>query len=230
MFAMQLVVAVAGSDPLALVQERLVRDCTAGVDMGAAAKWLAMMNPNGTWSDVNYSDVSRTPWSPQKHISRVATMSCAARRSLDAHTPRHDTPGAYLNGLNSTPYLNASLLALDVWLSLDPKSLNWWYDDIGAPGAMANVSIALGVGVRWLSAAQLAGCERVMLRAKDPCVGDPCVPMTGANLVWETAVLVRLGVVERNASLVNESLQRIWAAARVATDQRADGIQVGARL
>ncbi|MFI7154221.1 polysaccharide lyase family 8 super-sandwich domain-containing protein [Nonomuraea sp. NPDC050022] len=107
----------------------------------------------------------------------------------------------------------SALTALDAWRRRGPRSANWWYNEIAAPqlagDALLLLTDRLDPAERTAWGAWLAGCAGS---------GE----MTGQNLVWTQAVVLRHGLLVNDADLVSS------AVARMATTLRptcGEGIQ-----
>lgn len=85
--------------------------------------YLAQLQPNGSFSDVNYASTDRTNWEPLVHLNRMVEMALAYTYS-----------GSSLVG-DAT--LKSKLdLMLQYWQSQAPYSTNWYQNEIGEPQRM----------------------------------------------------------------------------------------------
>ncbi|WP_433518572.1 polysaccharide lyase family 8 super-sandwich domain-containing protein [Nonomuraea sp. CA-143628] len=107
----------------------------------------------------------------------------------------------------------SALSALDAWRRHGPRSANWWYNEIAAPqlagDALLLLADRLDPAERTAWGAWLAGCASSW-------------EMTGQNLVWTQAVVLRHGLLVDDADLLSS------AVARMATTLRpthGEGIQ-----
>src|SRR5882757_9119116 len=100
-----------------------------------ALNYLASMNSNGSWSDVDYaatnSAANGAAWSPYRALDRMQAMAAASANPA---------------GVN---YHNAALLAgvrnaLTYWFQVAPTSVNWWEVQIGIQLRMAKILLMLG--------------------------------------------------------------------------------------
>ncbi|MEN7550960.1 polysaccharide lyase family 8 super-sandwich domain-containing protein [Rapidithrix thailandica] len=95
--------------------------------------YLASVQSDGSWTDIDYASTSRTNWSPHTHLTRV-------RDFAKAYTWQ-----------NSTYYTDTSLYqaivnALSYWDVTDPQSNNWWYNQIASPQRLGEILILLRAG------------------------------------------------------------------------------------
>ncbi|MFD1544089.1 polysaccharide lyase family 8 super-sandwich domain-containing protein [Nonomuraea guangzhouensis] len=113
----------------------------------------------------------------------------------------------------SEPHRPTALPALDAWRRHAPRSANWWYNEIAAPqlagDALLLLADRLGPAERAAWGAWLAGCAGP---------GE----MTGQNLVWTQAVVLRHGLLVNDAGLVASAVARMSTTLRAT---RGEGIQ-----
>src|SRR5262249_7367541 len=50
------------------------------VDVSAITNLVNTMKADGSWADINYTDKSRTGWSPLGHVNRLLSMTLAYRK------------------------------------------------------------------------------------------------------------------------------------------------------
>ncbi|UGU18219.1 DNRLRE domain-containing protein [Sinomicrobium kalidii] len=94
---------------------------------------LSDLNEDGSWPDLDYTQTSFTDWKPVAHLDRLIHM-------VNAYT----TSGSSYYQDNS---LHASIeSALTLWDNSDPKSDNWWYNQIACPQRLGLILITLRNG------------------------------------------------------------------------------------
>jgi chondroitin AC lyase len=165
----------------------------------AAAVALAdRLGTDGTWPDVDYANASRGAWPSVKHVDHILELAAAGTVA--------DSPAvaAKLNG--------AAIRATDWWRAHDPKCLNWWYNEIGVPSALGRAALVLGERLPPADIEYVTG--KVLPRARRK--------MSGTNLAWLNGNLLYLGLLTRDASVVQSSLDAIFSQA-VVTEH--EGIQ-----
>jgi chondroitin AC lyase len=106
-----------------------------------------------------------------------------------------------------------ALAALDAWRRSAPRADNWWYNEIAAPQVVADTLIAA-------HAALDAGAAAAWGRWLADTVGP--VPLTGDNLMWSKAVVLRAGLLTGDDVLVRSAVEHISSVLRVGD---GDGIQ-----
>lgn len=92
------------------------------------------INADGSWSDISYTNTAQTNWLPLTHLDRVKTMALA-----------YTTSG-------STFYQNATLYqnivhAMQYWYNVDPRSSNWYNQQIASPQRVGQILILMRNGL-----------------------------------------------------------------------------------
>ncbi len=94
-----------------------------------AEQALETLKPDGTWSDIDYANRTNTVRIPLNHLSRLLTL-CRAYRQ----------PGKFRN----SPELKEKIIAAyDAWISKNPRSANWWFNDIAVPRRLGQILILI---------------------------------------------------------------------------------------
>jgi chondroitin AC lyase len=114
---------------LALILQRLKAQYAAG-SYSRAPGWLASLEADGHWADVEYEDPLMARWHPLDHLGRLGAMA-----------------SAYANPA-SPSYHSAAMLAgvergLRYWFQRRPLSNNWWNNTIGQPLAISRTLVLL---------------------------------------------------------------------------------------
>ena len=162
----------------------------------------ALLPSNCTWPDVHYGDKSRTEWSPSTHVARVFSMAVGATVAP--------------SGAVAARLLANVTCALRAWVSLDPRSDNWWFNQIDVPQSLSDTCLLLTrSGVPTDLQPPLVA---IMKRA------TWWKGWTGANLVWMVNVQIRRGLFTGNSTAVSGGFQRLFQEA-VVVRFPADGIQ-----
>jgi chondroitin AC lyase len=164
---------------------------------------LALMAPNGSFTDIDYHFSQPALWPAYNHSKRVEWLTAAwitpgSKHFGDAHT------------------LERTLASLDYWLAFgtDFKQANWWWWTIGIP-------ITLGISTNILAPHLLP--NQTAAAAAQLALAHP-KGFTGANLVWCAEGAIYRGLLEGNATLVAEALALSFATLAV-TPGSAEGIK-----
>jgi chondroitin AC lyase len=162
--------------------------------------FMADLSANGTWPDINLSVTDQVSWTPQNHIKRIASMGKA-----------FITPGG---GLTGDASLGAAISkAVDAWIAKDPKSTNWWFNEIGLQQSLGPVTYILKGK---LTSAQTSGLDAIMARSWKSS------QRTGANLVWISRITVWRAVLNRDESLLKSAVDAIAGTIDMTT---GEGVQ-----
>lgn len=104
----------------------------------SAIKVFENWQEDGSWSDINYRATDITKWQPTVHLERLRTI-------VNAYT---DKDGSFYGN----PRILAKIQqALAYWYEQDPKSENWWHNDISVPQKLGELLISLRYGQETIS-------------------------------------------------------------------------------
>jgi len=113
--------------------EDMQRRVAARENDNETGKYLATLQSNGTWPDIDYADKSRTIWAPAAHLSRIQNFALAYTR----HGGKYQ---------NSTTLYEAIVNALNAWDQKNPICKNWWYNEINCPQLLGQILLIMGQG------------------------------------------------------------------------------------
>lgn len=175
-----------------IIMTRIVMDLTkAGrnADKIAAAN-LEALQANGSWKEVPYADQSITNWMPNEHLLKMQSLILA-----------------YLNK-NSKFYgdekvFEAISKAFGYWYAQDPKSSNWWHNEIATPQALGEMLIMMRYGKQKLDA-DLEG--RLIERMKRGDVEQ----QTGANKTDVALHYFYRALLSNDEALLSFSVQELF--------------------
>lgn len=121
-------------DEFQLVETRIVDYLKADVTINSFNKDVSAnaqtINSNGAWADLDYSSTAETAWKPLLHLNRIKQFSLAIA----------------LNNFDAVKKENLALhtvSGLRYWLAQNPKSKNWFQNDIASPTAIGEVLMLL---------------------------------------------------------------------------------------
>jgi len=92
--------------------------------------FLPAIQNDGRWSDIDYSNTDITKWKPGTHLERIKNLALVFINE----------DGVYFN---NTSVRNAILNGLRFWYAKDPKSKNWWHNEIATPKILGEIMILL---------------------------------------------------------------------------------------
>lgn len=181
-----------------IVKNRMINDfrgITNPIEVSTtpANQLLTTLQPDGTWSDINYSDPGGANWSPRQHLERLLAMSQAFT------DPSHSL---YQN----TSLRQGILSAYNRWTSSTPTSSNWWWNDIGGPRRLGRVMLLMND--------QLSNTQ---LSAGLSYLQNGSISQTGQNRVWRADVTAMRGVLAQNSTLTNTAFSEAAGVINIAT-------------
>jgi chondroitin AC lyase len=169
-------------------------------DIAQTLKYLASMQEDGSWSDLQYDSHARSAWEPGDHLTRMLNMIVYARR---ADTPT-DESAKCIEGVHR---------ALSFWIKHDFKCPNWWYNEIGGPKILGTIALLLNQD---LKPAELKYITEISLaRSK---VGS----MTGQNRVWLAGNGIMRAAILNDDSMLKKAADVIADEVRVSD---SEGVQ-----
>ena len=176
-----------------LLSSYMISSNTSGAD-AQAALFLSALQPDGSFSDLNYTDTSEfTPWA---HALRFSAMASVMATPACAHY--------------GSAALRAGALSAYAWfLRVRPISGNWWMQSIGCALPVSQLALQLAA---LLSPAQRANASAVLALSTWEAWSR-----TGTNAVDIGKVRIARGVLEGNASMVAEAFGVIWGTFKPAT-------------
>lgn len=159
---------------------------------------LKTMQPDGSWTDVDYGCTLRGAWSPFKHMGRTSAMGKA-----------YCTPTSKF--YHNEEMLAGCLKALDYWFEREPKSTNWWANEIGGPSNFGPLFLVLEDK---LSPEQKANAVRYMERSK--------IKITGQNRVWLCANVMTRAMLINDLALFENAVTEMKKVIKV---EDGEGVQ-----
>ncbi len=124
------------------------------------AQLLLLIQPDGSFSDLNYNDKTRGLWQAYPHLNRLLDMA------ISWESPQ----SSYFNNAKLKKPLFA---VLNHWLKNDYINPNWWYPEIGVPQLLGQIMVLLKDELR---DQELSDGLKILNRSK--------MGLTGQNKVW----------------------------------------------
>lgn len=156
-------------------------------DIAKVKAYLSNLREDGSWSDVDYKDTRRSGWDPKRHADRVLEM-----------TKIYKTPGTEMYA--SKDLKEKIHRALGYWFEANPKSLNWWQNEIGIPKTLGPACLLIEDE---LSEVEKQGIIDVVSAAR--------FRMTGQNKVWLAGNVLIRGLLQSDAELVKAARDTIMS-------------------
>lgn len=168
-----------------------------------SARYEKSLRQNDSWADINYSNPAWAKWANAEHRQRLLVMAKSARLFRDA-----GNADAVLDG--------KTLAALKFWLEEDFKNPNWWWNEIGVPELLGEITSLMLPEASKETIKQVAN---IMLRSN-----WKKSRWTGANLTWGVVIQIVRGCLETDPAVVAEGYSRMYQEIRYVAPSE-EGIQ-----
>ncbi|MBP1665536.1 MAG: hypothetical protein H6Q23_396 [Bacteroidetes bacterium] len=180
----------SGINPdLETVRQRVINNLLSGsVNEIRVKNLFGTLSPDGSWPDINYTDLSRTGFQNAEHLSNLLEMSRAYKMK-----------GSPLKG--NRKLRQAIISSLDYWLEKDFICENWWYNQIGVPDNLVGVLLVMD---KDLSEYQVARALPIAGRANLEASGA----RVSGDRIKIAVILANNALFQRNESLF-ESVNRV---------------------
>lgn len=149
-------------------------------------EYLAGLNEDGAWKDINYQDTKRSGWEPKMHGRRILEMA-KYYKSASIDAPR------------KAVVLAAIHRALNFWFTTSPVCKNWWYNQIGLPKNLGEAFVLLKDE---LTPKEMEGAVKVMSQSR--------LGMTGQNKVWQAGNVLIKGLLTEDRRLIETARDQIF--------------------
>lgn len=186
------------------ITDRIVKDLTTQQpDNKTITKILATIKADGSWPSVDYASKAITIWPPTEHLENLQTLIIA-----------------YITK-NSGFYADEKVFehinhAFQYWYNLDPKSDNWWFNEINSPQILGESLIMMSRGEKKLDK-ELQ--QKLIERMKR---GNP-VKQAGANKTDIALHYFYRALLTEDDSLLTFSLKEFFSPVRLVYKQ--EGLQ-----
>lgn len=186
------------SPDLETIRKRIIDDLLQPtVDVNGIKHIMTSLKPDGTWPGINYVDTSRTGFQHSHHLDNMLNMSRAYKK-----------PGSSL-------YKNADLkkaisFSLDYWIQNDFICANWWWNEMGTPGAIVNILLLMDTD---LTEKQKTEGALIANRANLEASGA----RPGGDLIQIAGMLGKQGLFARNEEVVARVVKVMGEEIKVTT-------------
>lgn len=168
----------------------------------AIDKILSTLKEDGSWSDINYQDKTRSGWKVKEHVERIFPM-CRYYRLLLSQNKKDEAAGLFKQIDNS----------LQWWVDHNPISPNWWHNQVGVPKTLGSALLLV-----WDELSEQLQNKIIKV------VFDQHVKfgMTGQNKVWKAGNMLIRALLTNDEALLKEARNTIASEIRKGEDE---GIQ-----
>ncbi len=193
----------ASADDYRKAEERIRSGLLAGKLLPApeVGKLLEDQNPDGSWKDIDYDSQIRSNWYSAGHLRRVRDL---ARLWAKPDQPYFHNPEVG----------DAVRRAVAEWSAKKRQCVNWWWNDIYVPEAMADTL---------LMASDLFPDDEK--KAALGIVRQAKFGMTGQNRVWVASIVFKRALLERDRPTMRKAVSEITSELRLSDEEgiRPDG-------
>ena len=178
--------APVASPDLETIRARIISDLLEpGVDKSEIELLVKTVQPDGSWPNINYKDVSRTAFQHSIHLENMLALSRAYKKSGSKF-------------YNNAEVKKTALAALDFWIAHDFICDNWWWNEMGTPSWMVNTLLILDTD---LTEKQRVEGSRIAGRANLEASGA----RPGGDLIQIAGMLGKQALFKRD----EETLERV---------------------
>ena len=167
---------------------------------------LVYINPDGSFSDIDYKSTARTNWPAQEHLARLDQM-------VQAYIAKD---GEYYG---DEKLYGMIVRMLRYWHVQNPYSDNWWYNQIGAPRVLGLVLVAMRYGSKQIP----EDLEKAILDRIAKYGGNPTdANRTGANKADIALHWMYRGCLLEDEKILDTAIKEAFSPATYTT---GEGIQ-----
>lgn len=99
--------------------------------------YLPLLKNDGSWPDIDYANTAITKWPPGVHLDRVKSLAIALTKD-----------GSFY--FENTTVWEAVVKGLRYWIFVNPKSQNWWHNEIATPQALGEIILLMQASTKTL--------------------------------------------------------------------------------
>ncbi len=186
-----------------LTNKLIEKSLTVTPDFNAVERDILNMNPDGSWSDIDY-DIVSINYPAQVHLDRLINMTIAYCKQGNSYTGSEKLQKKIISGV-------------DFFFNKRPESTNWWYQDIGAPQKYMVILILLKGKI---SSEQLHYYASYL---EDRTLN---LAHKGKNMTWVASITIYKGCIEDNFSLIEAGFNSIASTIKIVDYHEVEGIKI----
>lgn len=165
---------------------------------------LSLYQEDGSFSGIDYNNTARSGWLPVNHLTYILQMSLGYTTDNSSYYQNKDLKNKIEKGLF-------------FWYDKNPRSNNWWHNEIGAPQRLGKILLLLEVGQEELSRDLF---NKLILRMATEC-GNPH-KQAGANKIDVAIHYMYRACLTKDEELMREAISEIFTPLSYTTKE---GIQ-----
>ncbi|RZK69158.1 MAG: chondroitinase, partial [Pedobacter sp.] len=182
----------AQADPLYdVILTRVRKDLIVPAQSSELTKKLSdSMLDDGSWADIDYNDRTMVKWVPSNHLKKIKLLIIAYLEQ--------DKTSAFSEKLHGN-----IVKGFSYWYKKDPKSDNWWHNEIDVPQLLGQCLILMGAADSKLP----SGLESLLLDRMDR---GNMIARTGANKTDIALHVFYRSLLSKNKDLLELSITQLF--------------------
>lgn len=203
-------IAQNGTSDFNLIMERIrqtewkmINDVSA---LDIEVDWLLnTIQTSGKWNDIDYSSTAQTGWEPLTHLTRMKKLVLAYTLNTSAYYGSADIFTAITNGFN-------------FWHGSDPRSTNWYVQQIACPQQIGIMLILMRGGTQQLA----TNIENKLIARMEAIGGRPDQggsQGTGANKIDIATHWVYRGCLKEDVAVLSFGIEQVYYPVFVTTGE-----------
>jgi chondroitin AC lyase len=170
-----------------------------------ASDALDNIQADGSWADINYSSMEQSNWQPVEHLNRLKNLALAYTLTASTLYGNADVFSALTGGL-------------EYWHNADPRSSNWYMQQIACPQRIGVILILMRSGAQQLP----AELETKLLARMKSIGGSPDQAGSqgsGANKINVAMHWMYRGLLTQNASVLSFGVEQAYLPIALTTGE-----------
>lgn len=166
-----------------------------------ADTYLQSVKSDGSFADINYADKSATNWQPQTHLDRLKPIITAYTLPTSKFYSKEDV-------------YNKIVSMLSYWHNANPKSTNWYMQEIACPQRMGVLLLIMRTGNTPLP----SNLENMLIQRMESDGGDP-ITQVGANKMDVATHWIYRGCLTKDPAILRKGVDEAFAPLYLTTEE-----------
>ena len=200
--------AITAQDDLSVIKSRILKeifDKSNDVQLTKAVLTFKNINSDGSWPEINYDDNSASNWLPIKHLERLQMLASAFAKPNNVYKGNDEIYQTIVKGLH-------------FWYVKNPRSTNWWQNDIATTQYLGRVLLLMSASERNIP----EDLQKVLIGRMQTAQGP--FTFTGANKLDIAIAYIYRALITNNDKLMNIAVMEAFQPIEFTT---AEGWQHG---
>ena len=198
--------AITAQDDLSVIKSRILKeifDKSNDVQLTKAVLTFKNINSDGSWPEINYDDNSASNWLPIKHLERLQMLASAFAKPNNVYKGNDEIYQTIVKGLH-------------FWYVKNPRSTNWWQNDIATTQYLGRVLLLMSASERNIT----EDLQKVLIGRMQTAQGP--FTFTGANKLDIAIAYIYRALITNNDKLMNIAVMEAFQPIEFTT---AEGLQ-----